>query len=48
MGFDVVDVAELPGVDPGSRRVPVGGPHGLEFVTFGAPRVGSYEQPSWG
>ena len=35
-------------VDPGSTRVPVAGPGGLEFVTFGAPLEGGYEPPEWG
>jgi quercetin dioxygenase-like cupin family protein len=35
-------------LDPQARRVPVSGPHGLEFVTFGAPVEGNYEPPSWG
>jgi quercetin dioxygenase-like cupin family protein len=35
-------------VDPGSTRIPVAGPDGLEFVTFGAPLEGGYEPPTWG
>ena len=35
-------------LDPGARRVPVSGPDGLEFVTFGAPLDRTYEPPSWG
>jgi quercetin dioxygenase-like cupin family protein len=35
-------------VDPDARRVPVSGPDGLEFITFGAPLEGNYEPPSWG
>jgi mannose-6-phosphate isomerase-like protein (cupin superfamily) len=36
-------------VDPTSRRVPVAGPEGLEFLTVGAPLEGNpYEPPSWG
>ena len=35
-------------LDPEARRVPVSGPDGLEFVTFGAPLDGNYEPPSWG
>jgi mannose-6-phosphate isomerase-like protein (cupin superfamily) len=35
-------------VDPGSRRMPIAGPDGLELVTFGAPLEGPYEPPSWG
>src|SRR5439155_20647526 len=30
-------------VDPDATRLPVGGPDGLEFVTFGAPLDGPYE-----
>ena len=35
-------------VDPASTRVPVAGPDGLEFVTFGAPLEGGYKPPPWG
>src|SRR5262245_14241131 len=35
-------------VDPETTRVPVAGPDGLEFVTFGAPLEGAYEPPPWG
>jgi mannose-6-phosphate isomerase-like protein (cupin superfamily) len=35
-------------VDPASRRVPIAGEEGLEFVTFGAPLDGRYEPPEWG
>jgi mannose-6-phosphate isomerase-like protein (cupin superfamily) len=35
-------------VDPDTTRLPVAGPDGLEFVTFGAPVDGAYEPPSWG
>ena len=35
-------------VDPASRRVPIAGEVGLEFVTFGAPLDGPYEPPAWG
>ena len=35
-------------IDPETRRCPVAGPDGLEFVTFGAPLEGNYEPPSWG
>jgi mannose-6-phosphate isomerase-like protein (cupin superfamily) len=35
-------------VDPSSTRMPVAGPDGLEFVTFGAPVGGGYEPPPWG
>jgi hypothetical protein len=35
-------------VDPDSTRLPVSGPDGLEFITFGAPQKGAYEPPDWG
>jgi hypothetical protein len=35
-------------VDPESTRVPVAGPDGLEFVTFGGPLDSGYVPPSWG
>lgn len=35
-------------VDPESRRLPVAGDEGLEFLTIGAPLEGPYEPPSWG
>jgi mannose-6-phosphate isomerase-like protein (cupin superfamily) len=36
-------------VDPTSRRVPVAGPEGLEFLTIGAPLEGNpYRPPDWG
>ncbi|HEV2713503.1 MAG TPA: cupin domain-containing protein [Gaiellaceae bacterium] len=35
-------------VDPQSRRVPIAGDDGVEFVTFGAPLEGRYEPPDWG
>ena len=36
-------------VDPASRRVPVAGPDGLEFLTIGAPLDGNpYRPPDWG
>jgi hypothetical protein len=35
-------------VDPASRRVPVSGQDGLEFVTIGAPLDRPDEPPSWG
>jgi mannose-6-phosphate isomerase-like protein (cupin superfamily) len=36
-------------VDPASRRVPVAGPEGLEFLTIGAPLEGNpYRPPDWG
>jgi len=34
-------------VDADTTRLPVAGPDGLEFVTFGAPLDGAYEPPSW-
>ena len=52
MRVDGDEVALHPGVfvrvDPETTRLPVGGPDGLEFVTFGAPLDGAYEPPSWG
>ena len=52
MRVDDEDVELRPGrfvrVDGASRRVPVAGDDGLEFVTFGAPLEGPYEPPSWG
>ena len=35
-------------VDPATRRVPIAGDEGLEFVAFGAPVGGGYEPPEWG
>jgi mannose-6-phosphate isomerase-like protein (cupin superfamily) len=36
-------------VDPASRRVPVAGADGLEFLTVGAPLEGNpYRPPDWG
>jgi hypothetical protein len=35
-------------VDPASRRAPVAGPDGLEFLAIGAPLAGRYEPPGWG
>lgn len=35
-------------VDPGSTRMPLAGPDGLEFITVGAPLEGGYEPPPWG
>ncbi len=35
-------------VDPTTTRMPVSGPDGLEFITFGAPQNGAYEPPDWG
>ena len=34
-------------VDADTTRLPVAGPDGLEFVTFGAPLDGTYEPASW-
>ena len=52
MRVDGEDVELRPGrfvrVDPASRRVPVAGEEGVEFVTFGAPLDRRYEPPSWG
>ena len=52
MHIDGTEVELRPGrfvrVDPGSTRMPVAGPDGLEFVTFGAPLEGDYEPPDWG
>jgi quercetin dioxygenase-like cupin family protein len=52
MRVDGDEVELRPGVfvrvDPGSTRVPIAGPDGLEFVTFGAPVDGRYEPPGWG
>jgi mannose-6-phosphate isomerase-like protein (cupin superfamily) len=35
-------------VDAESRRLPISGEGGLEFVTFGAPIETPYEPPDWG
>jgi mannose-6-phosphate isomerase-like protein (cupin superfamily) len=36
-------------VDPSSRRVPLAGPDGLEFLAIGAPVEGTpYRAPDWG
>jgi hypothetical protein len=35
-------------VDAESRRLPISGDEGLEWVTFGAPIEGAYEPPEWG
>jgi quercetin dioxygenase-like cupin family protein len=36
-------------LDPEATRMPVAGPEGLEFITFGAPVDGRpYEPPEWG
>jgi|SRR5215210_3337012 len=35
-------------VDPETRRVPVSGDDGLEYIVFGAPLLGGYEPPPWG
>lgn len=52
MRIDRTEVELRPGrfvrVDPGSTRMPIAGPDGLEFVTFGAPLEGGYEPPDWG
>ena len=52
MRIDGDEVELKPGrfvrVDHASRRMPVAGDDGLEFVTFGAPLEGGYEPPSWG
>ena|SRR5688572_7250223 len=52
MRVDGEEVELRPGrflrVDGASRRVPVAGPDGLEFLTIGAPVDGRYEPPSWG
>lgn len=52
MRVDDEEVELRPGrfvrVDGASRRVPVAGDDGLEFVTFGAPLEGPYEPASWG
>jgi mannose-6-phosphate isomerase-like protein (cupin superfamily) len=52
MRIDGEEVELKPGrfvrVDPAATRLPVAGPEGLEFVTFGAPLGGGYEPPPWG
>ena len=52
MRIDGEEVELRPGVfirvDGESTRVPVAGPDGIEFVTFGRPVSGDYEPPSWG
>jgi mannose-6-phosphate isomerase-like protein (cupin superfamily) len=52
MRFAAEEIELRPGrfvrVDPETTRVPVAGPDGIEFVTFGAPLEGAYEPPSWG
>ena len=52
MRVDGDEVVLRPGVfvrvDPETTRLPVAGPDGLEFVTFGAPLEGAYQPPSWG
>jgi quercetin dioxygenase-like cupin family protein len=35
-------------VDGETTRVPIAGPDGLEFVTFGAPVGRTYDPPPWG
>jgi mannose-6-phosphate isomerase-like protein (cupin superfamily) len=46
------EVALRPGrlvrVDPETRRMPVSGDEGLEYIVFGAPLAGGYEPPPWG
>ena len=52
MRIDGEEIEVRPGtfvrVDGESTRVPLAGPEGLEFVTFGAPVYGGYRPPSWG
>jgi mannose-6-phosphate isomerase-like protein (cupin superfamily) len=52
MRVDDEEVELRPGiylrVDGDATRVPLAGPDGLEFVTFGAPVDGRYEPPAWG
>ena len=52
MRIDGEEIELRPGtfvrVDGASTRVPLAGPEGLEFVTFGAPVYGGYRPPSWG
>jgi mannose-6-phosphate isomerase-like protein (cupin superfamily) len=52
MRVDGDEVELRPGVfvrvDAETTRLPVAGPDGLEFVTFGAPLDAAYEPPSWG
>ena len=52
MRVDGEEVELRPGVfvrvDGESTRVPVAGPDGIEFVTFGRPVTGDYEPPPWG
>ena len=52
MRLDDDEIELMPGrfvrVDPRTRRQPVGGPDGLEFITFGAPLGGGYRPPDWG
>jgi len=52
MRIDGEEVELRPGVfirvDGESTRVPVAGPDGIEFVTFGRPVSGNYEPPFWG
>jgi quercetin dioxygenase-like cupin family protein len=35
-------------LDPSAVRLPIAGPDGLTFVTFGSPVNERYEPPSWG
>jgi mannose-6-phosphate isomerase-like protein (cupin superfamily) len=52
MRIDDEEIELKPGrfvrVDAESRRLPISGDDGLEFVTFGAPIEGKYEPPEWG
>jgi mannose-6-phosphate isomerase-like protein (cupin superfamily) len=52
MRIDDDEIELLPGrfvrVDAESRRLPISGDGGLEFVTFGAPIEDRYEPPEWG
>jgi quercetin dioxygenase-like cupin family protein len=52
MRIDGDEVELRPGVfvrvDPESTRLPIAGPDGLAFVTFGSPIDGGYEPPPWG
>ena len=52
MRVDGDEVELRPGVfvrvDPETTRLPVAGPDGLAFVTFGAPLDRLYEPPAWG
>jgi mannose-6-phosphate isomerase-like protein (cupin superfamily) len=52
MRIDDEEIELRPGrfvrVDGESRRLPISGDEGLEFVTFGAPIETRYEPPEWG